>query len=152
MEIGNTRPIRVLVADDHPAVRKGLQIILAAESGIELVAEAVNGREAVAKTMALVPDVVLMDLMMPELDGIGATLEITQRCPGTAVIIFTAFGNDEENAMMASSIGAVGYMSKDGKNHELIEVIKAAYQRLAQEDTTHLRGGERNGKHPDQGF
>lgn len=127
MESNNSKPIRVLIADDHAVVRKGLQMFLAAEPGIELVGEAANGREAIAKSKELVPDVVLMDVMMPQIDGIAATFEIKQHCPGTEVIILTSFG-EEENVMAALQAGAIGYLLKDAQEDTLIEAIKATYR------------------------
>jgi DNA-binding NarL/FixJ family response regulator len=124
----NAESIRVLIVDDHAVVRKGLQMFLAAEPSIELVGEATNGRDAIAKAKELVPDVVLMDVVMPQVDGIVATQEIRRHCPGTEVIILTSFG-EEDNVVAALQAGAIGYLLKDAQEDTLVEAIKAAYRR-----------------------
>jgi NarL family two-component system response regulator LiaR len=123
----NAESIRVLIVDDHAVVRKGLQMFLAAEPSIELVGEAANGRDAIAKAKKLAPDVVLMDVVMPQVDGIAATQEIRRHCPGTEVIILTSFG-EEENVVAALQAGAIGYLLKDAQEDMLVEAIKAAYR------------------------
>ncbi|MEJ2556392.1 MAG: response regulator transcription factor [Anaerolineae bacterium] len=123
----NAESIRVLIADDHAVVRKGLQMFLAAEPRIELVGEAADGRDAIAKARKLTPDVVLMDLMMPQVDGVEATYEIKRHCPRTEVIILTSF-SEEENVVAALQAGAIGYLLKDAQEDVLVEAIKAAYR------------------------
>ncbi len=125
MESKNAKSIRVLIADGHAVVRKGLRTFLAAEPSIEVVGEAVNGRDAIAKARKLAPDVVLMDLVMPEVDGIEATYEIKRHCPGTEVIILTGF-SEEDNVVAALQAGAIGYLLKDAQEDTLVEAIKAA--------------------------
>ena len=92
----DTLPIRVLLTDDHAIVRKGVRALLATERDIQVVGEAANGAEAVEKAEVLCPDVILMDLMMPKLDGIEATLQITAKFPSVRVIVLTSFAADEK--------------------------------------------------------
>ena len=92
----DTPPIRVLLTDDHAIVRKGVRARLATEPDIQIVGEASNGAEAVTQAEALCPDVILMDLMMPKLDGIEATRQITEKIPGARVIVLTSFAADEK--------------------------------------------------------
>src|ERR671924_116077 len=86
---------RILIADDHPTLREGLRAILDTQEDFEVAGEAANGEEALAKAEVLRPDVVLMDLEMPVLDGVEATRRIAERLPGTPVIVLTAFGTDD---------------------------------------------------------
>jgi NarL family two-component system response regulator LiaR len=123
----NAELIRVLIVDDHAVVRKGLQMFLAAEPSIALVGEAANGRDAIAKARELAPDVVLMDLVMPQVDGVEATCEIKRHCPRTEIIILTSF-SEEENVVAALQAGAIGYLLKDAQEDMLVEAIKAAYR------------------------
>lgn len=117
--------ITVLIADDHPIVRQGLHTILEMEEGLEVVGEASNGNEAVAKVEELLPDVVLMDIRMSGLDGVQATQRITQTTPSAKVIILTNY-DDDELIYESTKAGAVGYLMKDVPPHRLIEAIKAA--------------------------
>lgn len=123
----NTLPIRVLLTDDHAIVRKGVRALLATERGIQVVGEACNGMEAVAQAEALRPDVILMDLVMPELDGIEATRQITARLPGTRILILTSFAADEK-VFPAIKAGALGYLLKDSGPEELVRAIQQVYQ------------------------
>ena len=118
-------PIRVLLADDHRVVRSGLAAFLSAFDDFELVGEASNGREAVQLCARLRPDVVLMDLVMPEMDGAAATKELRARCPETQVIALTSFKEDElvKGALQA---GAIGYLLKNVSADELAHAIRAA--------------------------
>lgn len=116
---------RVLVADDQRVVREGLVTILGSLPDIEVVGAAADGAEAVALCDALRPDVVLMDLRMPVLDGAGATAAIRQRWPGTAVVVLTTYA-DDESAVAALAAGAVGYLTKDAGRDDIARAIAAA--------------------------
>jgi len=116
--------IKVLLADDHPVVREGLNAMLGTASDIEVVAEAGDGFEAVDKANKHQPDVVLMDLSMPNLDGLEATRRIKKQLPSTAVIILTVYDNDAY-VMDAVKAGAGGYLLKDTSKDLLINTIRA---------------------------
>jgi two-component system, NarL family, response regulator LiaR len=120
-------PIRVLIADDHVIVRKGIRALLATKRDIQVIAEAADGAEAVAQAQAHHPDVVLMDLMMPKMDGIQATREITARQPGTRILVLTSFAADEQ-VFPAIKAGALGYLLKDSGPQELIQAIRQVYR------------------------
>jgi NarL family two-component system response regulator LiaR len=115
--------IRVLIADDHEIVRKGIRALLATKRDIQVVAEAGDGAEAVALVETHHPDVVLMDLMMPKMDGIQATREITAAHPKTRVLVLTSFAADEQ-VFPAVKAGALGYLLKDSGPQELIQAIR----------------------------
>ena len=117
--------VKVLIADDHSVVRQGLQTFLSLDAEIEVVGTAVNGREAVEKVLELQPDVVLLDLMMPEMNGIEATAEIKRLRPQTKVLILTSLleGDSISGAIKA---GANGYLLKNMQSDELCRTIKAA--------------------------
>ena len=117
--------IRVMLVDDHAVVRQGLKAFLATEHGIEVVGEASNGKEAVALAAQLHPDVVLMDLVMPELDGIGATEAIKQASSDIDVIAMTSFIEDEK-VFGAMRAGATGYVLKDADPDEVVHAIRSA--------------------------
>lgn len=117
--------IRLLVADDHAVVRAGLAQLVSAFAGVELVGEAANGEEAVELALAREPDVVLMDLEMPILDGIEATRKVVEASPGTAVVVLTSF-SDRERILRALDAGAIGYLLKDAEPEELRRAIEAA--------------------------
>jgi DNA-binding NarL/FixJ family response regulator len=125
------QPIRVMIVDDHAVVREGIRTYLELEDRIVLVGEAANGREAAEKVRALKPDVVLMDLLMPEMDGIAATRAIKQQAPDVKVIVLTSF-TDDEHIMPAIEAGATGYLLKDVSAEELVKAIQGAYQGQAQ--------------------
>lgn len=116
--------IRILVADDQAIVRDGLVTVLRLVPGLEVVAEAADGEEAVARTAELRPHVVLMDLRMPGLDGVGATAKITTDFPDTAVLVLTTFA-DDESILRALTAGARGYLTKDAGRAELAAAIRA---------------------------
>ncbi len=118
-------PIRVLIADDHGVVRHGLKMYMADDPDFLVVGEARTGREAVTLALELQPDVVLMDLVMPELDGIGATMEIRASLPNTEVIAMTSVLEDGSVAG-AVRAGAIGYLLKDTQEEDLLRMIKAA--------------------------
>lgn len=117
--------IRVLLADDHKIVRIGLERLLANYDDIELLASATDGAEAVAMALELQPDVLLMDMSMPEMDGVEATRQVATASPGTRVVVFTSF-SDRERILDALDAGAIGYLLKDAEPEELIEGIRAA--------------------------
>jgi DNA-binding NarL/FixJ family response regulator len=117
--------IRVLLVDDHPVVRSGLAGLLAAEPDLEVVGEAGDGAAAVDAAAALRPDVVLMDLRMPVLDGAGATERIRATCPGTAVLVLTTYDTDGD-IVRAVEAGATGYLLKDAPRAELVDAVRAA--------------------------
>ena len=118
-------PVRVVIADDHPVVRAGLRGMLEPESDIEVVGEATNGREAVSLVGRLEPEVVLMDLQMPELDGVAATTQIRDRYPKTHVLVLTTFDTDAD-ITRAISAGATGYLLKAAPRQDLFQAIRAA--------------------------
>jgi two-component system, NarL family, response regulator LiaR len=118
-------PIRIVLVDDHGVVRQGLKAFLATEDDIEVVGEASNGREAVEVVGNLLPDVVLMDLVMPELDGIGATTAIKSQWPQVDVIAMTSFIEDEK-VFGAMRAGAGGYVLKDADPDDVVKAIRSA--------------------------
>jgi NarL family two-component system response regulator LiaR len=119
------RPIRILIADDHSVVRQGLRTFLDLDSALEVVGEAADGAEAVRLAHRLRPDLVLMDLVMPQLDGIRATEQIRRELPDTQVVVLTSMLEDE-SVVAAVRAGAVGYLLKDTRGSELRQAIKAA--------------------------
>jgi DNA-binding NarL/FixJ family response regulator len=121
--VGDT--IRVLVVDDHAVVREGLRTFLSLQDGIEVVGEAGDGREAVAVAERERPDVVLMDLVMPRLDGVQAMRELRARVPRTRVIVLTSF-LDDDRLLPAIRAGAAGYLLKNVEPSELARAVRAA--------------------------
>lgn len=117
------RKIRVLVADDHAIVRMGLIALLATEQDIEIVGEAEDGRDAIKQVMAAKPDVVIMDIMMPVMDGIAATAEIVKRTPGVKVLILTTSSSSDDYSR-ALAAGAFGIVVKRAANMELLSAIR----------------------------
>jgi NarL family two-component system response regulator LiaR len=117
--------IRVLVVDDHAVVREGLRTFLGLQDGIEVVAEAGDGEEGVRAAEQHRPDVVLMDLVMPRLDGVGAMRELRRRLPSARVIVLTSF-LDDERLLPAIQAGAAGYLLKNAQPQELARAIRAA--------------------------
>ena len=117
--------IRVLLVDDHPVVRSGLAGLLAAEDDLEVVGEAGDGMEAVSLAERLQPDVVLMDLHMPVLDGPGATTELARRVPGARVLVLTTFDTDAD-IVRAVEAGATGYLLKDTPRDQLVDAVRRA--------------------------
>lgn len=115
--------IRVLVADDHAIVRDGVKALLATEDDIEVVGEAANGQEAVEQTARLKPDVVLMDLEMPVMDGIEAIRLIAKSRPDVSVLVLTSFATDDK-VFPAIKSGALGYLLKDSSPEDLVEAIR----------------------------
>lgn len=118
--------IRVLIADDHTIVRKGISALLATEPGIEVVGEAGDGREAVAQAERLHPEIVLMDLVMPELDGIEAIKRVTANPAPPRIIVLSSFATNEK-IFPALKAGALGYLLKDSSPEELIQAIRQVH-------------------------
>jgi two-component system, NarL family, response regulator LiaR len=117
-------PIRIIVADDHPIVRQGLRLLLSLESEFELVGEARNGAEAVQLVGGERPDVVVLDLMMPGVDGLTAIPEMRRAYPEVRILILTSF-TDDEKVVAALQAGAAGCMIKDSSPEELLAAIRA---------------------------
>jgi two-component system, NarL family, response regulator LiaR len=118
-------PIRVMIVDDHEVVRQGLKTFLGLDPGLEIVGEAEDGSEAVERARELRPDVVLMDLVMPEMDGLAATRAIRAELPDTEVIALTSVLEDS-SVGEALRAGAIGYLLKDTRARELRRAIRAA--------------------------
>jgi DNA-binding NarL/FixJ family response regulator len=115
--------IRVLIADDHAIVRHGLCALLGTERGIEVVGEAKDGNEAVARTKQLAPDVVIMDIVMPRKDGVEATVEIRAAVPSAKIVVLTSFGTSDKISR-AIEAGATGALMKTAEDRELLSAIR----------------------------
>lgn len=122
-----TETIKILITDDHPVVRKGLIALLATKEDIEVVGEASNGKEAIERVRELTPDVILMDLVMPELDGVQAISQIVKEFPDAKILVMTSFATDEK-VFPAIKAGALGYLLKDSGPEELIDAIQQVYR------------------------
>jgi DNA-binding NarL/FixJ family response regulator len=122
----NAAATRVLIADDHVTVREGLAAIIGRQPDMTIVAQAANGREAVDLWQQHQPDVVLLDLRMPMLDGVGAINEIRERCPDARIVVLTTFDSDHE-LLRAIKAGAKGYLLKDAQREELLECIRKVH-------------------------
>ncbi|MEC3978132.1 response regulator transcription factor [Amycolatopsis sp. H20-H5] len=120
-----TEPIKVLITDDHPIVRDGLRGAFLGEPGIEVVGEAGDGAEALAMVARHRPDVVLMDLRMPVLDGVSATRKLREDFPGVRVLVLTTF-DSETDVLPAIEAGATGYLLKDAPASELLRAVRVA--------------------------
>jgi DNA-binding NarL/FixJ family response regulator len=116
---------RILIADDHPVVREGMRALLSSEADFDVVGAAASGEEAVRLAGELSPDVVLMDLRMPGLDGAATTAEITTRQPGVHVLVVTTYDTDAD-ILRAVEAGAAGYLLKDAPRDELYAAVRAA--------------------------
>jgi two-component system, NarL family, response regulator LiaR len=119
-------PIAILIADDHPVVRQGLRTFLETQDGLEVVGEASDGAGAAELAQQLLPDVVLMDLVMPGLDGVEATRRIREISPSTKVIVLTSFDEDEK-VFPSVKAGAAGYLLKDVRPQELAEAVRRVH-------------------------
>ena len=115
--------IRVLIADDHAIVRKGIRALLATEPGIEVVGEASNGQETMVIAQQVEPDLILMDLVMPGMDGLEATRLLTARLPDVRILVLTSFDGDDK-VFPAIQAGALGYLLKDTGPEELVQAIQ----------------------------
>jgi NarL family two-component system response regulator LiaR len=120
------KKIRVIIADDHAVVREGTRRILEQEKDIEVVAEASDGEEAITLANTFKPDVILMDISMPRLDGIEATKKIKQLNPGIVILILTAY-DDDQFIFSLLEAGAAGYLLKSIHSHELIDAIRSVH-------------------------
>ncbi len=118
---------RIVIADDHPIVREGLATVLGTEEGLEVVGQAINGVEAVSLARDLRPDVILMDLQMPEMDGVQAIREIKAQSPEIGIIILTTFDTDEY-IFTGIEAGARGYLLKDSPPAQVLEAIRAVHR------------------------
>jgi len=138
--------IKVLIADDHSVVRKGIRALLETEPGIRVVGEAEDGEDALHKALALRPDVILMDLVMPKLDGVKATHEVRERLPTAKVLVLTSFAEDRR-IRAAIEAGALGYLLKDSSPQDLVRAIRevarggsALHPKVAQRLIRQLQG------------
>ena len=117
-------PIRILLADDQSLFREGLRTLLSVQTGFDVVGEATNGEEAIRLAVTLHPDVVLMDVRMPVLDGVAATRRLHSMLPACRVIVLTTF-DDDEYVFEALRAGAIGYLLKDAPSEKLFEAVRA---------------------------
>ena len=118
-------PIRLMIVDDHPVVRDGLNGMFSGEPGFEVIAEAANGNDAVRRARALHPDVILMDLRMPELDGVAAIRALAAHHVTARVLVLTTYDTDAD-VLPAIEAGATGYLLKDAPRSELFRAVRAA--------------------------
>ena len=125
--------ISVVLVDDHAIVRQGLRTYLGLQPDIEVVGEAADGREAVARVRETLPDIVLMDLVMPHLDGVEATRQVTALSPSTRVIVLTSFSEDEK-VFASIKAGAQGYLMKDVLPQDLVRAVRTVHKGEAQLD------------------
>ena len=120
-------PIRILIADDHAVVREGLRALIEAKPDMELVGEAEDGIKAVSLARSLKPDVILLDLLMPRMDGIEAIAEIKQENPNARILVLTSFAGDDK-VFPAIKAGALGYLLKDSPSQALIQAIREVHR------------------------
>jgi len=119
-------PIRILTVDDHPLIRVGIATLVAAESDMKVVGEASNGREGIAKFRECLPDVTLMDLQMPDMNGIDATIAIRDEFPEARIIVLTTYTGDVQ-VLRAIKAGAQAYVTKNLVHKELLQTIRAVH-------------------------
>jgi DNA-binding NarL/FixJ family response regulator len=119
-----TKKIRVLIVDDHAVVRDGIRSVLVLQRDIQVVGEAVNGKEALEKTVELLPDVVVMDIVMPVMNGLDAAKEICQKYKSSKVLMLTQY-DDEENIIASREVGALGFIPKAAASSRLITGIRS---------------------------
>jgi DNA-binding NarL/FixJ family response regulator len=122
-----TERIRVLVVDDHAVVRDGIRAVLALQRDMQVVGEAVNGKDALEKTVELSPDVVLMDIVMPVTNGLDATRQICKECQQARVLMLTQY-DDEENVLASRQAGALGFIPKTAVSSQLLAGIRSVSQ------------------------
>jgi DNA-binding NarL/FixJ family response regulator len=142
--------IRIIIADDHPVVRSGLRALLSSQSDFEIVGEANNGEEAARLALTLVPDVILMDLQMPGLDGLGAIKLIRDKLPKANILVLTTYGTDAD-ILPALEAGATGYLLKDTPPEQLFQAVRSAASgemalspRVAEKVTQRLTNSSKN--------
>jgi DNA-binding NarL/FixJ family response regulator len=142
--------IKILLADDHPVVRSGLRALLASQSDFEIVGEASDGEAAANLAIALVPDLILMDLQMPILDGLGAIKRIRDKLPKANILVLTTYGTDSD-ILPALEAGAIGYLLKDTPPEQLFQAVRnvasgamALAPRVAEKITQRLTDPSRN--------
>jgi NarL family two-component system response regulator LiaR len=123
---GDMGKIRVMIADDHAVVREGTRRMLEQEEDIEVVGEAADGEEAIKLAEGLKPDVAIVDIAMPKLDGIEATKQIKERCPSVTVLILSAY-DDDQFVFSLLEAGAAGYLLKTVRSGELIDAVRAVH-------------------------
>jgi NarL family two-component system response regulator LiaR len=147
--------IRILIVDDHAIVREGLRGLIAVEPDMELVGEATSGKEGVEKALALRPDVILMDLLMPEMDGVTAIGEIKAQWQEACVLVLTSFLEDDK-VFPAIEIGALGYLLKDTQPDELLDAIRGVHRgetmlhpSIAKKIMQHIQEHSRENKKPE---
>ena len=121
LHLAETLPIRVLIVDDHQIVREGLRRMLDMDKEIQVIGEAVDGEDAISKSMSLSPHVITMDLKMPGMDGIAATTEIKKRNPGISILMFTLYAGDLVQQAIES--GASGYLLKTSDGAQITKAI-----------------------------
>jgi DNA-binding NarL/FixJ family response regulator len=119
-----TKKIRVLIVDDHAVVRDGIRSVLSLQRDMQVIGEAVNGKEALAKTIELIPDVVVMDIVMPVMNGLDAAREICRKCRLAKVLMLTQY-DDEENVLASKKVGAVGFIPKAAASSRLLTGIRS---------------------------
>ncbi len=119
-----TKKIRILIVDDHAVVRDGIRAVLSLQRDMQVIGEAVNGKEALEKTIGLLPDVVVMDIVMPVMNGLDAAREICQKCKSAKVLILTQY-DDDENVLASKKVGAVGFIPKAAASSRLITGIRS---------------------------
>ncbi len=142
--------IKIIIADDHPVVRSGLRALLASQSDFEIAGEANNGEEAARLAISLVPDLVLMDLQMPILDGLGAIKRIRDKLPKANILVLTTYGTDAD-ILPALEAGAFGYLLKDTLPEQLFQAVRnvasgemALAPRVAEKVTQRLMNSSKN--------
>jgi two-component system, NarL family, response regulator LiaR len=125
--VSDARRIRILVADDHAIVREGLRALIEDRPDMELLGEAADGVEALSMTVALQPDLLLLDLMMPRMDGIAVIQELRSRGQSTRILVLTSY-TDDDKVFAAIKAGALGYLLKDSSPQELLKAIRTVAQ------------------------